>query len=891
MVRARHHAAVRRLPTGTVTFLFTDIEGSTRLLQALGSGYRDVLERHAALMRTALQDHGGVEVGTEGDSFFAVFEAPRQAIAAVAAAQRALRAEPWPGDRPVRVRMGLLTGEGSLGGDSYVGIDVHRAARIGAAAHGGQVLVSASTRSLVQGGLPDGVDIREAGTHRLKDLERPEPLFQLVIDGLEPSFPPLRTLEAPSNLPVEVSSFIGRTRELGEIGTLFETARLVTLVGPGGTGKTRLAIRAAATLRDRWSDGASFVNLSALVDPDLVGPEIARSIGLADEPDRDAVAVLREHLATRELLLVLDNFEQLLPARALVADLLQVAPRLRLLVTSRSLLNVSGERRFDVPPLTLPSARDTSNPEYLLGNDAIRLFVERARAARPDFELTPAVADAVAGICIRLDGLPLAIELAASRVALLEPREILARLQQRLPVLAKGASDAPARQQTLAAAIAWSDDLLQPAIRRLFHRLSIFAGGWTLDAAEAVANRDLELDSTLEALAELADQSLVIRSTGPSGTRFHLLETIRQYGLEQLAADAETEELEDRHSRYFRDLARVATSQTLVAGDRGRVERLEADQDNIRAVLDRSLERRDAETGLVLATAMWRLWMLRGYLREGRARLEALLAVEPPASALVQARAYGALGGLTYWLADTEATERAYEAALRLAREAGDREAEAEALYDIAFIPTLRGELEEALRRLRVALAGAEAIGREDLVANARTAIGMHMTVAGDSAGALEVIELALASHRAHGDQFQIAWTLAAKGEALRLLGRLAESQELYVEGLRRNEEAGNLPGIASGLLSIVSLESTAGRHARAMRLKGVVAGIKARTGASAPPLMLPGVDAEERARSAIGDAAVDAELALGTAMPLEDLLAYASVPIDRAGPPEAAST
>jgi predicted ATPase/class 3 adenylate cyclase len=877
---------VRRLPTGTVTFLFTDIEGSTRLLQALGVEYRDVLERHASLLRGAIAANGGVEVSTEGDAFFAVFESAAGAVAAAVAGQRALHEASWPGNRPVRVRMGLHTGEGVLGGDNYVGLDVHRAARIAAAGHGGQVVISSATRELVDPAWPVGVALREAGTHRLKDLDRPETLFELVIDGTDEAHPPLRTLETPSNLPVELTSFVGRGRELDEIEALFEATRLVTLVGPGGTGKTRLALRAAARLQPSCADGVFFVDLAALTDPDLVAPEIARTIGVADEPGRAILDGLRAYLAGRELLLVLDNFEQLLPAAGVVADLFQAAPRLRLLVTSRALLNVYGERRFDVPPLALPSSDDTTDVTDLSANEAVGLFAQRALAARHDFALDTDVARTVAEICRRLDGLPLAIELAASRVALLEPAEILARLRQRLPVLAAGASNAPARQRTLTATIGWSYDLLDPSVQPVFRRLSIFAGGWTLEAAEAIANPDGEPGSTLDVLAELVGQSLVRRIGDRFESRFTMLETIRAYAANRLAEEGEAPAAGMRHSTYFRDLARRAAPHLRGADETGWLARVDDEQDNVRAVLDRSIELGDTETGLFVAASLWRFWLLRGYLREGRARLEALLALDAPAPAVVRARAYAALGGLAYWLSDPDATEAAYESALLLAREAGDIDVEAEAIYDLAFVPVMRFDPDEARRRFEASIAAAMRAGRDDLVAETRTSLGMFVLLGGELEAGLALIEAALAYQREQGDQFNISWTLAARGEGLRLLGRLEESQACFLEGLERNQASGNLPGIASSLNSIVSLESTAERHARAMRLKGVTLGIQSRTGASAPPLLLPGVDAEVRARAAIGDAAVDVELARGGEMHLDDLRAYAGEPFSGLGPP-----
>ena len=374
----------RHLPTGTVTFLFTDIEGSTRLLQRLGTSYRGVLERHAAIVRKALAAHDGIEISTEGDAFFAVFRSATEAVEAAVAAQRGLAQEHWPEGNPVQVRMGLHSGEGRLGGDSYVGMDVHRAARIAAAGHGGQVLLTAGTRALVEDALPDGVALRDLGSHRLKDLNQPEHVAQLLVAGLQHDFPPINSLDAPSRLPNELTSFVGRQREVDEATQLLASTRLLTLTGPGGTGKTRLAIRIAASLSSSFPDGAFFVDLAPLTDPALVGPSVARTLGVREQSDRPIFDLLKAHLEPRELLLVLDNFEHLLPASEVVTDLLEAAPRLKVLATSRSILNLYGEQDFAVPPLALPDPSAAADLDRLSQYEAVALFIARARAAWQD---------------------------------------------------------------------------------------------------------------------------------------------------------------------------------------------------------------------------------------------------------------------------------------------------------------------------------------------------------------------------------------------------------------------------------------------------------------------------------------------------------------------------
>jgi predicted ATPase/class 3 adenylate cyclase len=498
------------LPTGTVTFLFTDIEGSTRLLQGLGERWQPVLEDHNRFLRHAIRDAGGIDLRTEGDAFFAVFQSAPAAVAAVAAAQRALAAHPWPEDAQVRVRMGLHTGEGAVGGDDYVGLDVHRAARIAATGHGGQVLVSSTTAELVGGGLPDGMDLRDLGEHRLKDLARPERIFQLTVDGLPAEFPPIRSLETPTNLPVQRTSFVGREREVARVKELLRGPGLLTLTGPGGSGKTRLAIQAARTLLDDYPDGVFLTELGPITDPLLVPATIANAVGIKTEGVRPVMDTLTEQLRDREMLIVLDNFERVLPSAPAVGELLDAGPRLRMLATSREPLHVAGEKELAVPPLALPDPDAAASPDDLLRTEAVGLFVQRATAVDPEFHLTDENAEAVADLCRRLDGLPLAIELAASRVKLLSPQAILERLEHRLELLTGGPVDVPARQRTLREAIGWSHDLLDEAERTLFRRLSVFAGGWTLDSAEAVADSKGGLD-VIELLGSLLDKSLVER--------------------------------------------------------------------------------------------------------------------------------------------------------------------------------------------------------------------------------------------------------------------------------------------------------------------------------------------------------------------------------------------
>ncbi len=493
------------LPTGTVTMLFSDIEGSTLLLSRLGSAYAEALDGQRKVLRKAWAAHGGTEMGTEGDSFFVVFPTAPDAVAAATQAQRELASYPWPGGERVRVRMGIHTGSPTVHDGGYVGMDVHRAARIAGAAHGGQVVVSSATAELVS--LGDDVRLRDLGSHRLKDIPAPEHLFQLAMEGLQTEFPSLKTLGAASSLPVPTTPLVGRDGELAELTALLRSpgVRLVTLTGPGGSGKTRLAIGVAQRLVEMFPDGVFFVPLAAVSTVEVMWTSIAEVL---DVPPEDRVPPsLFSYLAHRSALLVLDNLEQLSGADGVVADLLEAAPKVSVIATSRRPLHVSGEHEHPVPPLELPDDADLAGAST---SAAVQLFVQRARMVRPSFALTVDNAADVVAVCTRLDGLPLAIELAAARSKLLSPHALLARLDKVLDIAASG-SQGSSRQQTMRNTIAWSYDLLTPQQQVFFRRLGVFAGGADLDAIAAVTTTENGTggDDPLDLVADLVDASLI----------------------------------------------------------------------------------------------------------------------------------------------------------------------------------------------------------------------------------------------------------------------------------------------------------------------------------------------------------------------------------------------
>ena len=606
----------------TLTFVFTDVEGSTRLWERYPDAMRRALERHDGILRDAILAVGGAIVKATGDGLMAVFSEPTAALIAAVEAQRGLLREPWPETCEIRVRMGIHSGEAQTRGGDYFGQTVNRAARVMSAAHGGQVVVSSATAALIGDQLPPKTTLRDLGEHRLKDLERSERLFQLVHPELPSEFPPLATLDRrPNNLPTQTSAFVGREGELREIRARLDDdrVRLITLTGPGGTGKTRLALRAAADQVDRFTDGVFFVDLLPATDSDSVLVLIANAIGLAERTDQPPLAEVKRHLKEQHVLLVLDNFEQAVSAAPTLVELLNDCPRLEILVTSREALRVRGENVFSVPPLSLPRAGAHDSALELSRFEAIQLFVERARAVRSDFRLTDDNAAAVAEICRRLDGLPLAIELATARLNLFSAEALRDRLGQRLRLLASGPRDLPERQQTLRATIEWSYQLLEPPEQRLFELLAVFSGA-TFDAVEAVvAGLDAAMADgidVVDGLASLLDKSLIRQADTDAGPRVLMLETIREYADERLGVRPDlAAAVRERHAIYFTELASSAWVESAGESHAPGLERLAADLENVTAAWHFWHQRRDLDRLNQLLDALWQIYEARGWYR------------------------------------------------------------------------------------------------------------------------------------------------------------------------------------------------------------------------------------------------------------------------------------
>ena len=827
------------LPTGTVTFLFSDIEGSTRLAQELGPRWAEILSEHRRLLRDAFAADGGVEVGTEGDSFFVAFPTASGGVRAAASGQRALAAHAWPPDAVVRVRMGLhTTGEAEIVEGNYAGVDVHRAARIMSAGHGGQILVSGSTRALVEHALPPDVALLDLGEHRLKDLSQPEALAQVCVTGLPTEFPPLRTLDpSRTNLPAQATSFIGREEEVSRVRELLQGNRMVTLTGPGGTGKTRLSLQVASEEMDAFPDGVFFVGLAPIREPELVMPSIGKAIGVPDTGPHPIERVA-DQLAGKRLLLVLDNLEQVVEAAPDIGELLKAAPGLSILASSRSALRVYGEQEYPVPPLPMPDPRDAPADRSLVRYAAAALFVERARRVRPDFTITDENAQAIAELCWRLDGLPLAIELAAARIRILSPQAMVARISRRLDLGTGGSRDLPERQQTLRGAIAWSYDILDEDERRFFAAVSVFSGGADLTAAEELL-RPYAPD-VVDALGALVDKSLLRQEELPDGEpRFRMLETIREFAEERLAERPEEREaLQRSHAEHYLHRAEAAAAQIFGDDQKAVLDRAELEHDNFRAALTWATANGEARMAMRMVTAAWRMWQMRGFLAEGEERARRVLDMpgldEHPAEL---AAALEAAGGLAYWRGELDVAEERYERALAIQRDIGDDAATANALYNLTMSFGRSEALPITVPPERMALAQ-EALDIYRRLGDRRGEGNVLwamldievLRLRSDAARALG--EECLRIFAETGDRFMLAWTEYMLGLNDNLRAERGSAREHFLRALESFRAAADVSAYGLVLDGLAALSYADGDLQHAMRLAGGADAIQRRGGA-----------------------------------------------------------
>jgi predicted ATPase/class 3 adenylate cyclase len=905
------------LPSGTVTFLFTDVEGSTRLLARLRGRYAEVLGEHQRLLRAAFDEHDGREVHTEGDGFFVAFARASDAIAAAVSAQRALASQRWPEGVDVRVRMGVHTGEAEVRQDDYVGLDVHRAARICDAGHGGQVLISSSTRELVADELPPDVALRDLGEHRLKDLELPEHLFQLVVGDLPADFPPLASLSPRSHrangLPPSPNRTIGRADDVRAVAdhVRVDGVRLLTLTGPGGVGKTRLGLEAARAVSAEFADGAHFVSLAALQRPEDVPAAVVKTLAIVMLSGESADQAAERFLSAKHLLLVVDNFEHLLAAAPSIGALLSACPALTVLATSREPLGLHAEERYPVSPLALPARTTPENADALAEVDAVALFCARARARDPGFDLNDANAHAVAEICRRVDGLPLAIELAAARCRLLSPNEIAQRLDDAVGALASGASDAPARQQTLRATIDWSHDLLSDAEKQCFARFAVFAGGATVKAAETITGADLD---TLDGL--VAKSLLVRRQHAHASTRVGMLETIRAYATERLAAAADQDAVRERHYRYYLALAERHGDERALWGASGKehLARLDAEIDNLHAALAFALSHPGAERALAMAAALGWYWLMRNRYADAVNWIDQSLA-KPGAEthSALRVRLLCVKAMVLLPLRRRAEEQAAVTEAEAIARALGDP-------VSIAQVLQLRADHESFLGRFDVAEPFADAAfdwamrARDDwliaraayaqaqvapTIAELRKRVGRAASLL-DQAGnvyqlarllaggaaypalmlgserdAKEYLARALAFVRALDDPFVWMTFRGNLGLAALLTGDTDAAEDAFRDELRLSRELVVLPHASEGLLGLAAVAVARGDDHRAARLLGAAA--EDRRDRPEDPVDAR-LDTEffEPARTRHGADAWDAAASDGGTLSFDDAIAYA---------------
>jgi predicted ATPase/class 3 adenylate cyclase len=902
--------------------LFTDIEDSTKLWERSPQAMQAALVRHDEILRRAIEDRGGYVFKTVGDAFCCAFPTAPDALEAALESQRLLLKERWGESTPLRVRMALHMGTAEERDEDYFGPPVNRVARLLSAAHGGQVLLSLPTHEMVRDQLPAGMSLAELGEHRLKDLFRPERVFQLSAPGLPVEFPPLRTLDTyRNNLPLQPTPLVGREKEVSEVCDLLRgtETRLLTLTGPGGTGKTRLALQAAADLLDDFPDGTFFVPLATLSEAELFLSTVAETLGVRETGEQPLDESLKDYLKERRLLLVLDNFEQVLGAAPTVTELLAAAPGLKVLATSRAPLGLYGEHEYAVPPLSVPDVRHLPDFKTLSQYEAVRLFIERAKAAKADFEVTDESAPAVAEICVRLDGLPLAIELAAARIKMLPPKAMLQRLSSRLKLLTGGARDLPVRQRTLRGAIEWSHTLLGDGEKTLFARMAVFSGGRTLEAVEAVcdAQGDLPVDS-FEGVSSLLDKSLLRQEEGPEGEpRFVMLETIHEYAREKLQESGEAEVIGRAHTEYFLALAEEAEPELVGTDQVSWMDVLEAEHDNLRAALSRSLEAGDSGSALRIGGALWRFWNVRGHFSEGRRWLTAGLSGEGAAALSLRARASLGLGYLELRQGDYPRAVEDLEVSHSLYREIGDRRGEAYALCFLGWIALDRNEFDRAEELLEESLALSRAAGTARDVSVSLNALAMLKVYRGDHERATAMQEECLSLAREAGDvqiiavlTYNLGFTAAMTGEyeraeafvreaqalfrevgdrgmaplASNRLGFLALSQddpdraeELCVEAIRDLQEQAQIPGIDFALEILGGVAASRGEIRRAAQLWGAVAGYRDATGAPWIPEERAMIEAHiDAARPRLEEATWREEWEKGRSMTLDQAVEYA---------------
>jgi len=904
----------RPLPTGTVTFLFSDIEGSTERWERHRAGMKSAVARHEELLHAAIEQHGGLVFKTVGDAFCAAFQTVPDAIAAALDAQRALAKEDFSSVDHLKVRMAIHTGLADERGGDYFGPTVNRVARLLSIGHGGQVLVSGAASDLAQGEMPPKATLRDLGAHRLKDLSHPEQVYQVLAPDLPADFPPLRSLEAlPNNLPLQVTLFLGREKDIADIQRRLAKTRLLTLVGTGGVGKTRLSLQVGADLLDQYEDGVWFVELAPMQDPDLIPGVMATIFGVGTTAGRSPLESLVHVLRPKRMLVILDNCEHLVAGAARVADaLLRGCPRVQIIATSRQGLGIDGESVLRVSSLPVPEQIEGIKAADAIGYGAIALFVERASNAVESFRLTDENATTVAQICRRLDGIALAIELAASRIKMLTPTQLLAMLSERFRVLTGGKRTALPRQQTMRAAIDWSYDLLDENEKLMFRRLAVFAGGCTLEAAREICGDEaIGQWEVFELLSSLVDRSLVVSEASGAEQRYRLLESTRQYALEKLEQSGELDRMQRRHAAYYAAMAEKAYATWDATPTFAWLEPLEADYDNFRAVVDWALtEKHDVELGARLTGALWRFWREGPYKAEGRILVLAACklaegTISPATSVRVWLAAASSAAGVGLWSSMLDGASKA----LQLSAGLGDRAGEAWARLGMGEALLRLSRFEESLAQLDIAIALFKELGERRGAVAAKTSLARNHDFQKHTARARPLYEEALASARSIGDERSAASILNNLAEnvfefdgdarrALELaqevvahytrvkdktamalnnnnmaayliaLGRVDEAHQCGVDAVRNARDAQGVVQLAFALQHLAAVALARGSDQRAARIAGYSASRLAELGA-----ILEYTEQQERdkinaaLRDRLGDAQLGALLKEGAAL------------------------
>ena len=874
--------ASRSLPIGAVTFLFTDIEGSTALWEQDGARMSQALAAHDALARSVVESRHGRVVKMTGDGMHAAFDNALDALAATVNLQQALADPAATNGVPLRVRCGLHAGVVERRDNDYFGSPVNRAARIMSAAHGGQVLLSQAVVEGVREILPEAVSLRDLGKVRLKDLTTPENVYQVVHPDLRQEFPALRSLEAtPNNLPQQTTSFIGREQVLAELQRLLAKTRLLTLTGSGGCGKTRLCLQVSADALEQFPDGAWFVELAPLADPGLVLQAVATVLGLKEEPGKPIRQTLTDYLKDKRLLMLLDNCEHLLDGCAQLVDtLVRQCQHLTILVSSREALGIGGEQAYRVPSLSLPDPKQAHTPTSVAPFEAVQLFTDRALLVRPDFQVNDQNAATLASICYRLDGIPLAIELAAARVRSLSVEEINGKLDQRFRLLTGGSRTALPRQQTLRSLIDWSYDLLHEPEKQLLQRLSVFAGGWTLAAAEQVCAGDGADDrNMLDLLTSLCDRSLVVVEQHDGRYRYRLLETVRQYAREKLAESGGSDAVRQRHRDYFVTLAEEAAPKLIGAEKAAWLQRLEEEHENLRASLERSLAEAGSVAGLRLCGALWRFWLTRGYLSEGREWCVQVLGKAGGAERTPEhAQALHAAGVLAFHQADYPDAHAKNEESLAIRRQLGDRKGMAVSLNNLGNVAAVQGEFASARALYEECLVIWRELGDRWGMAASLNNLGNVDLDQGNFASAKALYEESVAISRELGELGGISNVLTNLGAVACEQGDYPAGRKLFEEGLVIRRELGDRLGIATSLDGFAVVIAALGKSLRAARLWGAAERLRQEVGS---PMMPSEWHRRDRrvaaARVALADnAAFDRAWQEGRALPLEQAIELA---------------